>query len=406
MTKNQKYNLILIIIFIVGTILRILWISLIPTEPVSDSLFYHLTASSIAEGKGYQYEGKPTAYWPVGYPAILGTLYAIGGNNIIIAKIANVIFSFGIMLLSYKISIQFFKSKVVGAVTLGLASFYINHIVYCSLLFSELSFLFFLMLAIFVFLKFDSKSSRVLSGILWGIACLIKPIIFLLPIVVILSTNKNVSRKTLNAISIVYIAIMITIFPWLWRNFKVFDHFVFISNNGGINLLIGNNPYATGEYLWNEKISHLPGIIDKEYERNLAAQKYALSYMSEHPLRTIELAWLKFYHLYKSDLDGLYLNQNALTSNLNQCYHFLFKSLRRYAIIYYWLIIFSFLLLITNSLLKNKFNIPKLGIIITVYFTICYMIFFGNMRFHFPMMPWLMMYSGLMAEKIFFQKLK
>ena len=52
---------------------------------------------------------------------------------------------------------------------------------------------------------------------------------------------------------IVYLALGLTLIPWLIRNYQLFDAFI-ISNNGGYNLLVGNNPRATGAYIFNKEI--------------------------------------------------------------------------------------------------------------------------------------------------------
>ena len=39
-----------------------------PVAPESDAAWYYHRAA----GEGYQHDGTPTAYWPVGYPGVLG----------------------------------------------------------------------------------------------------------------------------------------------------------------------------------------------------------------------------------------------------------------------------------------------------------------------------------------------
>jgi len=67
------------------------------------------------------------------------------------------------------------------------------------------------------------------------------------------------------------------------RNYYHFGRFIPISTNGGINLYIGNNPYATGEYRWDSVVTN-PLERLPEYERDKEASRLAKKYMKNHPL--------------------------------------------------------------------------------------------------------------------------
>ena len=62
------------VIFWVGlaAIMRLFWIFAVDTQPVSDFNWYFERAIEISRGNGYSIDGKPTAFWPVGYPAFVG----------------------------------------------------------------------------------------------------------------------------------------------------------------------------------------------------------------------------------------------------------------------------------------------------------------------------------------------
>ena len=86
----------------------------------------------------------------------------------------------------------------------------------------------------------------------------------------------------------------------------------------------------------------------------------------------------------------------------------LFFPLKLYDQAYYFSIIILFLLsLMYFFVLRNTrpYALPKHGIFIVIYFTVIYCIFFGTERFHFPIIPWMMMYVGYTIE-ILIQKIK
>ena len=69
-------------ILVFTLILRLIWVFIIPVEPVSDSVMYDAFAQSISQGNGYAFpQGNLTAYWPVGTSAIYGALYYIFGHS-------------------------------------------------------------------------------------------------------------------------------------------------------------------------------------------------------------------------------------------------------------------------------------------------------------------------------------
>src|SRR3954470_19699637 len=64
--------------------------------PADDGTFYHVVAQRIAHGDGYTWlwpDGAVTyaAHYPVGYPALLGLVYALFGPRPVVAMIANAV---------------------------------------------------------------------------------------------------------------------------------------------------------------------------------------------------------------------------------------------------------------------------------------------------------------------------
>jgi hypothetical protein len=56
---------------------RISIVYFIPIEPHSDELWYYNRALGIAAGHGYSESGVPTAYWPIGWPGLLGIVFRL-----------------------------------------------------------------------------------------------------------------------------------------------------------------------------------------------------------------------------------------------------------------------------------------------------------------------------------------
>ncbi|MFQ5610896.1 MAG: glycosyltransferase family 39 protein [Anaerolineae bacterium] len=413
-------------------IIRVGWVFAVDAGPVSDFRWYYDRGVDFAVGRGYSVSpdafwpenipppdllptaeypagGRPTAYWPVGYPAFLGLLFTVFGPSLLVAKIANIFLYAGVLLLSYHLAKRLFNSELVGRSTLLILSFYPDHIAYSSLLASEILFLFLLLLGVTLLLAARQRFWLGLpSGLVFGLACLVKPQAVFIPAIVfavwfISQIRQGALWKLVSLGVLVHIILGLTLSPWLVRNYIIFNDFVFISNNGGYNLLVGNNPYATGAYVFNDEIVSMLSDASTESDRDGKARQLAVDYLRSHPFETMKLWPAKLWYLYGKDVKGIVWNQRGLAANSGGANDSLFWTLKVIAQLYYMLIgaAFLFFLYFQVRTCKEKTGkppLPTLGLWIVAYLTVISLLTFGNGRFHFPMMPWIVMYAGALAE--------
>lgn len=426
--KIGSHKYFLPICLIAALAVRLAWIYFVAAQPVSDFRWYYERGLDLVAGQGYSVgpdsywpENLPpavlvsagedpaarrlTAYWPVGYPAFLGLLFWLFGPSLLIAKLANVILSLGILFFSYYLAKSLFASELTGRITLLILSFYPDQIAYSSLLASEILFLFLLLLGVSLLLAPRHKLwLAVAAGASFGLACLIKPQAILVPAMFFaVSLLTTMSRKTVREylvlLVVVHVALGITLLPWLIRNYRVFNNFVFISNNGGYNLLVGNNPDATGAYVFNQHLVSLLSDTQGEDDRDRKAFTLAKVYIMSHPLATIELWPRKLWYLYGRDTVGIYWNQEGMKSTIGHRGRVSLDALKNVAQFYYMLVGAAFLcsVFLLSRKPKNKAGIRPLsvlGLAMVLYFTVIALLTFGDGRFHFPMMPWIAMYAG------------
>lgn len=409
----------------------ILWILFADGEPVSDSTWYYEKGISIALGKGYTIDGLPTAYYPVGYPMFLGALFKIFGISILVGRIANIFLYLGILFLSYYISKSIFKSELVGKITLLILSVYPNFIFYSSILVTELLFLFLFLLGTYLLLISKNKSWILIpAGIVLGLMCLVKPQGFVLPVILVVSlfnNNKRTFLYKLKKILLIYTFMVPILLPWVIRNYIVFDDFVFVSTNDGINLLMGNNPYATGQYHLDDKVisylwdgdnvcdspdslvKYLPTTkywsnygFKSENIANKKLRKKAFDFILNNPFEEIGLLKWKMWFNYKKGNEGLgwAVGDATIISEFKKSVVLILGKIANY--FYYAIMFFSFYYIIMSAykilIKKQKQFFPATGLWIIIYFTILALIFFGGYRFNFPMMPWIVMYFGAAIE--------
>jgi hypothetical protein len=113
---------------LIGVVLRLLWIWLVRADQVNDFVWFQERAVSIASGAGYAVDGRPTAYWPVGYPGFLGVLFSIFGPSVLLAKLVNLVLYMGIIALTYSFTKEIFHSEYSGRIALAILCIYPNHI--------------------------------------------------------------------------------------------------------------------------------------------------------------------------------------------------------------------------------------------------------------------------------------
>lgn len=428
LNRSLRHKYVIPGCLIAAFVLRVGWIAVFDAQPVSDFRWYYERGIDLAMGNGYSIsatsfwpdnipsigqetiaptEYRPTAYWPVGYPAFLGILFAMLGPSLTVAKIANVLFSMGSLLLSYFPAKTLFRSETAGRVTLLILSFYPNHIAYTSLVATESLFLFLLLAGISLLIAPGRKIAFAgVAGIIFALACLVKPQAVIIPalyfVVATFSAPKRERRKGLLVQAVIlHLCLIAALSPWLFRNYTVFDHFVFISNNGGYNLLVGNNPYATGEYRLNGKMASMLNEVDGEYEKDVKARALATRYMRQQPLQVIKLWPKKLVMLYSKDREGFSWNEQGIArTGVTET---LFWGLKLVAQVYYLLIMAAFLISLFffgRQHLTQRQSIPVLGLWIALYFTGISLLTFADSRFHFPVMPWLIMYIGAFVDRV------
>jgi hypothetical protein len=102
--------------------------------------------------------------------------------------------------------------------------------------------------------------------------------------------------------------VLMVLLPWTVRNKIVTGQTVFVSSNMGMNLLIGHEPDANGEYQYGKDYLRLfdrlsPGVEDAVQKDQIAARR-AVSWMVEDPGRTLRLSVQKTLALWSPLASG------------------------------------------------------------------------------------------------------
>ncbi len=382
-------------------VLRVAWMFSVNTMPVTDYWWYYERAVGIASGQGYSVDGAPTAYWPVGFSSFLATFFFFLKPSITLAKILNLLLVMGSLALTFRIAHRLFLSNAVAVVSTVALSLHFNWIAYSGILASEPLYTFLTLYGTWCLMTTeDVWGKTVIGGFAFGLAALVRPQAALLPLLVLLFAPDRIRHRSMSSAVIVACSMVgLVIVPWAARNWKVMGGVAPVSTNMGDNLLIGNNPRATGSYMNPLEIDG--SFASDEIARNSYSTRAGLEFAFENPSETVQRWPAKVWGTFGRASDGPYWSfmkvagQMTVPGGGGDKALFLFS--RRYADLYHGLLVGLFVvavgaLAVFRKRFSHMFRVPRLGFVLLAYTAVLSMVFFGNPRFAFPVLPYLCMY--------------
>ena len=388
------------ICFSVYILLRLAIIIFVPIDQFSDNLWYYTRAVTIASGQGYSEGGIATAFWPPGWPGFLGILFWLFGASAFVGQIANLVFAAVVFVLALSVGSTIFADKKVGRLTVLLLTFYPNQIGYIPALATEIFYTALLLLAIFILIRDQETLGLIFSGIVFGIATLTKAQTLYVPAVLfaawwLLARDRVRFRASVGKAAVVYAAMALVILPWTVRNYIVFGEFVLISTNGGGTLLSGNNPSASGDYIENDAlVKQVPNDVAGQIANDRQATSLALKWIHDNPGAFAILIPKKVWRLWAPDGESEWFYQAGFKGYDDDWV--LFRAIRGLNQLYYAVLIIFFAVSSLYFLkLRRMLSLyAATGYILAAYFTAISIVFSGQSRFHFPLMPWAAMYAA------------
>lgn len=403
----KNYKIVFVILFI-GIISRLAFSVLFSPIPSSgntgDAVHYYESAISLSEGKGYAFNGKPTANFPPGYPFILAALFKIIFPSYQIAQFLNTILGVISCIITYLICKKVFGERA-AMLALYIMALSPTNIIWSGIVFSENLFLPLILGVILLWIHFSSAHLQIgermrvrrrevwkliLSGILLGLASLTRGQAILLPGVLFFWVlfNKKSFYSALIATLTVSLFMILTILPWTIRNKEVLGSYELISTNGGVNLLIGNHPGATGTY--HDPEGGYPGGEDEVLKNRLCKER-ALSYIFSNPIKFIALIPKKVFLLWCADSSFTF--RHDLLIKLSPFIGYLLMGIS--LILYYLLFFTAIASLMRFKIMQNNLTVT-LFILLFIYYSLFHAIFFAGPRYNYPFYPFLIILaSGL-----------
>ena len=385
-------------ILVIAAVPRIAVLAL-PLRQTSDFGWYFDRAAGIAHGDGYGVNGVLTAFWPVGWPAALAALFTVTGTSAFAGGVANLVLAILCCWLTAIAGERLTGERTIGRVAALLIAIYPNQIAYVPLLSSEIFYQALLLAGILLLARERiSLASGLLAGLVFGVATLTKAQSLVLPGFLLLwvwvaHPSSVALRRSLALGCAVYVALVLVVAPWTYRNWAVFHSFIPVSTNGGWTLLTGNNPQADGGYTPDTELaSGLDG--QPEVIRDQAARQRGLDWIKANPTKLLTLLPKKVFRLWSGDGEAAWFYERGYAGYTE--YSILFRVIRGVNQLYYMLLLITavppMLLLLTRRMRGDAWL--HSGVALFAFFTFISVVFSGQSRFHFSLMPFIAIYSG------------
>ena len=320
-----RQNPSLTAIVVVALALRLGWVLYVdvsaPTawQLSGDQFSYYTYGREIAAGHGYEsyITGEPTAYYPVGYPAILASLFFVVGHTplpddyVLAANLLHVVLGTASVVLGYLIGRRLL-GRLAGLAVAAILAVFPNLVFQVATFQLEVTFIFLCLAALAIVVVHDWASgppstARLLAfGAVLGVAVLVRPfaIWFVVALFVAALAASHGWRRSLRAAAIPLAVVVGLSIPWTIRNAIRLDAFVVTSTNTGDTLCLDRFDGATGEF----RFADHEGCADPnlpEVERNNASTKKAVRWVIDHPGREVVQIWRRARLMYGSDHDGV-----------------------------------------------------------------------------------------------------
>jgi 4-amino-4-deoxy-L-arabinose transferase-like glycosyltransferase len=305
--------------------LRLGWALAVRPEPPTqwyrsgDQFSYFHYGREIARGNGYisYVTGEATAYYPVGYPALLAVVYFVILHTPIPDDLLLATALLHVVLSTASVALVFVVGRAIAGVRAGLVAAAImalfpNLVYQVATVQLETTFIFGVLAALAVIVTHDWSSGpptarRLLGfGAVLGLVIVVRPFaaVLLVGLVAALLAVRSGWRRTLAAAGLVLLVVVGTSLPWTIRNAVAMDSFVPSSTNMGDTLCIDRNLDAKGGFRFAEH----DGCVDPglpEVPRNRGNTRKAIEFVLEHPERELLQIVRRARIMFESDHDGI-----------------------------------------------------------------------------------------------------
>jgi len=405
---DRKDTAALLGVFAGALAVRLAFVFFLRPPPVSDAAWYYARALGIVHGLGYTVHGYPTAYWPPGWPYFLAGVIRLFGPSVFGAEIVQAVLSALTVGIVFLIGRHVFGRLcgIAGAAAYALLP---SAVEWNAVLLSEPLYTFLWAFVTYIWIVRPTRALGwfAFSGVLLGATALVRPsaLFFWLILLAYLVTIQNERKHPARIAAAVILTAgctLLTVAPFLVRDYKVYHTLVIISNNGGVSLYQSNNSLARGGYsTYNDpQVDNLISDPRTEAAGDRLASERAMQYIKSHPAHEVSLAVRKVASLYAKDDSVIrfsfgarhYQDTSPLPSDGLSTALLLLNTT-----VYYVFMFFAVLGVALCCLGRSRTTNPgwRLLLGMILYNTAIFAVIMGLDRYRYPTMPFFAVFAGL-----------
>jgi 4-amino-4-deoxy-L-arabinose transferase-like glycosyltransferase len=362
-----------------------------------DQYSYWYYGEEISEGRGYisYVTDVGTAYYPIGYPATLATMFWLQDHTplpdhqptavaLLHAAMATATVWFVYLIARAAVG------RNLALVAAAIAALFPNLIFNVPTYTLETAFIFWSTAALAVLLTHDWSTGapsvrRLLAfGAVLGASVMTRPfsLPFLIGLVLALVVVKAGWKRTLQSVGIALLPILVLMTPWTIRNFGAMHAFVPISTNLGDTACIDRSMDADGGFRWAVHDGCAQPDLP-EAERNRENIGNAIDFVITHPMKELWLMANRFGRMLEHDHSGLEEAESVNGRVLTEGQRDIATAVADW---WFWLTMAASAVGVIGLL---RHHAPPQLVIVTAFVTLMLLpvLLWGNVRFHIPVLP-------------------
>jgi 4-amino-4-deoxy-L-arabinose transferase-like glycosyltransferase len=365
--------------------------------------WYDSVARLLTTGSGLVgFDGAPTAAWPPGYPVLLALIYTIFGPSLLAAKLCNALLGTATVLVTFLIAREVNRPRA-GLLAGAMLALFPGHVLFSPPIVSEALFGLLFCVALWLFLRWNNRPREEMTrwfvfGAFLGVMSLVRGIaLTLLPAFALTWLTEGapvraVVKNTAAAAS----GILIVLVPWVVRNQVMLGYPILIASDGPMAVWIGHSAVATGGQaspqnpsipaFWNERFGPYLKLPNPQAEVAIARAetREVLADVFSHPGRVVALIPPKVYYMYSDDLGAVPWIEAGLLKLLGA------DGMRRLCSVinaYYFVVLALALFGLRHFRPSEGHGAVVLPMTVAWLTFVHAVIFFGDNRYHFPLLP-------------------
>ncbi|MCC6558777.1 MAG: glycosyltransferase family 39 protein [Polyangiaceae bacterium] len=396
----------MLLVFTAAYVIRFVWVMTAPSNLLADFLDYDRLGWELASRGGYNGSlGAPTAFRPPGLPFLLAAIYSVAGHELLAVRVVNAVMGALTCVLVHRICVKLGLRAAALPAALALA-FYPNAVYYAHLIATEVPFTLLLVCLFLGYLHLRDLPAEELGGprvhgvvallgAALGMAILLRPVLIPIAALVALTQARHLlgSIRSIRLLAVGAATCGVLVGSWVCRNYLVLGEPV-LATIGGIDFYIGNNPAADGGYAAPAAL-HAHGLTDRDF--NHVGWQLGFDHIAHHPWSLATGAVRKTLRLFALEQEGFFFTFHTMQTFLSGVHSLsLVRANPSLAPLLLLPLAASAFVMATGLCgLKRAHGMPGRGPVLLLLgsFVAVHAVFFGDPRFHYPLIPFLVISS-------------